>query len=371
MAIQATPFALQNAQHAASLFRQSASSAFVTGGVLANNELVVTQNSPVGMSVLVSPGRAKVVGSSATAPTGAPTGSYTWTTQGMYDVLNDATATLTITSANASNPRYDLVYIQVQDDFYTGSTKVAVMQVLAGTPAATPGYPTLPVNSIALAYVYVGANVTSINTANITNLASVATVLGQVVVYQTKALLLAATGMKTNDLAAVVADSTTANNAFYFYNGTAWTVLTATSFPASAITSGTLDSARLPAPIGVANGGTGKTSWTADRYVITNGSGSALTEQNGIPVGNLIGQVSVANGGTGLSTMTAGFIKYNGSAVVSGQPVVASDISATEQANINAGGVYSGGLVAGGVVNIYVQATQPSSGMTTGDLWFW
>ena len=83
MAIQATPFALQNAQHAASLFRQSASSVFVTGGVLANNELVVTQAVSPAMSVLVTPGRAKVVGSSATAPTGAPTGSYTWTTQGM------------------------------------------------------------------------------------------------------------------------------------------------------------------------------------------------------------------------------------------------------------------------------------------------
>jgi hypothetical protein len=371
MAIQAIPFALQNAQHAASLFRQSASSVFVKGGVLANNELVVTQAGTPNMTVLVTPGRAKVVGSSASSPTGAPTGSYTWTTQGMYDVLNDATTTLTITSANATNPRIDLVYIQVQDSFYTGTTATAVMQVLAGTPAASPGNPTLPVNSIALAYVYVAANATSITTANITNLATVATVMGQVVVYQTLALLNAATGMKANDLAAVVADSTTANNAFYFYNGSAWSVLTATSFPASAITSGVLSSARLPAPIGVANGGTGKTSWTADRYVITNGSGSALTEQSGIPVGNLIGEVSVANGGTGLSTMIAGFIKYNGTAVVSGQPVVASDITATEQANIISGGVYSGGFVGGGVVNIYVQATQPSSGMTTGDLWFW
>jgi len=370
MAIQAIPFALQNAQHAASLFRQSASSVFVKGGVLANNELVVTQASPVAMSVLVSPGRAKVVGSSASSPTGAPTASYTWTTQGMYDVLNDATTTLTITAANATNPRIDLIYIQVQDSFYTGTTSTAVMQVLAGTPSASPSNPALPVNSIALAYVYVAANATSILTANITNLATVATVMGQVVVYQTLALLNAATGMKANDLAAVVADSTTANNAFYFYNGTAWAVLTATSFPASAITSGVLSSSRLPAPIGVANGGTGKTSWTADRYVITNGSGSALTEQSGVPVGNLIGEVAVANGGTGLSTMTAGFIKYNGSAVVSGQPVVASDISATEQASINAGKIRAGGTSGGTATTIFVQSGTPTAN-AAGDIWFW
>jgi hypothetical protein len=376
MAIQAVPFALQNAQHSSALFRQSSSAAFVNGGVLANNELVVTQAASPAMSVLVTPGRAKVVGNSLTAPTGAPTGSYTWTTQGMYDVLNDATATLTISSSDPTNPRIDLVYIQVQDAFYTGSANQAVLQVLAGTPASSPAAPSLPVNSIALANVRVNASATTITTANITNLASVATIMGQVVVYQTKALLTAATGMKTNDLAAVVADSTTANNAFYFYNGSAWTILTATSFDASAITSGTIDSARLPT-VPVTKGGTGATSLTGNSFVITNSGGTALTTTSTVSLTtNVAGTLPVANGGTGVSSMTTGFIKYNGSAVVSGQPVVASDISATEQANINAGGLYSGGVTTPNAnsisnFNIFVQSAQPSSGVTTGDLWFW
>jgi hypothetical protein len=211
--------------------------------------------------------------------------------------------------------------------------------------------------------------VTTITTANITNLASVATIMGQVVVYQTKALLLAATGMKANDLAAVVADSTTANNAFYFYNG-AWTVLTATSFDASAITSGTIDSARLPT-VPVTKGGTGVTSFTANQFVITNSGGTALATQAAINLNsaNVTSTLPVANGGTGLTSMTAGFIKYNGSAVVSGQPVVASDITATEQASINAGKIRSGATSAGTAITIFVQSGTPTAN-ATGDLWF-
>lgn len=369
MAIQATPFALQNAQHSSALFRQSASAVFVNGGVLANNELYVTQAGTPAMSVLVSPGRAKVVGTSSTAPTGAPSGSYTWTTQAMYDVLNDATATLTIASADPTNPRIDLVYIQVQDAFYTGSANQAVLQVAAGTPASSPAAPSLPVNSIALANVRVNASATTITTANITNLASVATIMGQVVVYQTKALLTAATGMKANDLAAVVADSTTANNAFYFYNGSAWTVLTATSFDASAITSGTIDSARLPT-VPVTKGGTGTTSLTANQFVITNSNGTALATQAAINLNsaNVTSTLPVANGGTGVYSMTTGFIKYNGSAVVSGQPVVASDI--TDPTNITAGKIRAGGTSGGTATTVFVQSGPPTAN-ATGDLWFW
>lgn len=378
MAIQAIPFALQNAQHSAALFRQSASSVFVNGGVLANNELVVTQNSPVGMSVLVSPGRAKVVGSSATAPTGAPTGSYTWTTQGMYDVLNDATTTLTVSSSDTTNPRIDLVYIQVQDDYYTGSTHTAVMQILAGTPAPSPTAPTLPVNSIALANVRVAAGSSTVTNANITNLASVATIMGQVVVYQTLALRNAATGMKANDLCAVVADSTASNNAFYYYTGSAWAILTATSgwMPTGGTANQTIvkssgtDYAAAWGTLPVGGGGTNTSSFPGgSQYVVTNSGNTALTSQATIPFSTVTGTVPVTQGGTGVTSMTTGFIKYNGSAVVSGQPVVASDISATEQASINAGKIRSGATSAGTAITIFVQSGTPTAN-ATGDLWF-
>lgn len=362
MALQAVPFALQSASHSAALFRQSASSVFVQGGVIAAGEFTVSAQSSPNMTVKVAPGRAKVTGTSATAPSG-----FTWTTQGMYDVLNDASTNVTVTSADATNPRIDIVYVAVNDSFYTGSTNSAALLVAAGTPAVSPVAPTLPANSLPLAQIRVNANATSILDANITDVRTYAKVNGQILVYASKTLLLAATGMKANDIAAVTTDSTAANNAFYFYTGSAWTQLTNTTFDASAIVSGTLSAARLPT-VPAANGGTGATSLTG--YVIGNGS-SAMTASSTIPSSALTGQVSVANGGTGLSSMTAGFIKYNGSAVVSGQSVAASDIPATEQANIISGGIYSGGVSTGTVVNIFVQSAQPSTGVTAGDLWFW
>jgi hypothetical protein len=54
-----------------------------------------------------------------------------------------------------------------------------------------------------------------------------------------------------------------------------------------------------------------------------------------------------------------------------GDAITASQISTAEQANINAGGLRSGGVSGGTVINIFVQSTQPASGMTAGDLWFW
>lgn len=381
MAIQATPFVLQGASTGANIFRQAVSSAFVNGGILAANELQVLQATPTAnMTVVVSPGRAKIVGTSATAPTGAPTGSYTWTTQGMYDVLNDASATLTISAADTSNPRIDLVYIQVQDAFYTGSNSQATLAVATGTPATSPAVPTTPVNAIALAQIAVARNATSVTTSNITNLATQATLMGQVIVYQTKAALLAATGMVPNALAAVVADSTVTNNAFYYYTGSAWANVTSTAgfMPTGGTAGQTIvkssgtDYAAAWGTLPISGGGTGVTALTGSQFVTTNSGGTALTTQASVSLSsNVSGTLPVANGGTGVTSMTAGLLRYSGSALLSGQTVAASDIPAAEQANINAGGLYSGGVVGGGVFNVFVQSTQPSSGVTSGDLWFW
>jgi len=363
MALQAVPFALQSASHSAALFRQSASAVFVQGGIIASGEFAVTQNSTPGMSVFVGAGRAKVTGTSATAPSG-----FTWTTQGMYDVLNDATATVAIASADATNPRIDVVYVAINDAFYTGSTNSAALVVATGTPAVSPTVPTIPANSMALAQVRVNANATSILNANITDVRTYASIMGQVKVYSTKTLLLAATGMKANDIAAVVADSTATNNAFYYYTGAAWSQLNSTTFDGSAIVSGTVGISYLPT-ITPAKGGTG-VAGSLTGYVIANGS-SNMTASSTIPTSALTGTVGVANGGTGLSTMSTGFIKYNGSAVTSGNSVAASDIPATEQANIISGGFYSGGVSTNAAINVFVQSAQPSTGVTAGDLWFW
>jgi hypothetical protein len=119
--------------------------------------MAVTANSPVAMNVFVAAGWAVVVGDIQPG-------------MGAYTFYNDAPVLLTITTANATEPRIDLIVATVNDSFYSGSTNNVVYQVIAGTPASSPTVPATPQNSIALASVLVGAAVLSINSGNITDL---------------------------------------------------------------------------------------------------------------------------------------------------------------------------------------------------------
>ena len=108
------------------------------------------------MTVLCAQGWGAVVGT-------------TQTNMGTYIIYNDANTVLTIAAANPSNPRIDLVCATVSDSYYTGTSNTVAFSVITGTPAASPVAPTLPANSISLATVTVGAGVTQILTANITD----------------------------------------------------------------------------------------------------------------------------------------------------------------------------------------------------------
>jgi hypothetical protein len=57
----------------------------------------------------------------------------------------------------------------IRDAYYSGAFNDVIFQVLAGTPAGSPTAPATPANSISLATIAVGAGVTSILTANITD----------------------------------------------------------------------------------------------------------------------------------------------------------------------------------------------------------
>jgi hypothetical protein len=72
--------------------------------------------------------------------------------QGMYGWSSDANITGTVTAADSTNPRKDIVYIQVNDsDVDTSGAKSAPVLYLAGTPAPTgtntPAAPALPARS--------------------------------------------------------------------------------------------------------------------------------------------------------------------------------------------------------------------------------
>jgi hypothetical protein len=106
-----------------------------------------------GMTIQVSPGTAII-----------PNGSGS----GQYRVFNPTAASLTVSTAPSSpNSRIDLVCATVVDN--GNSSSFSEVQIIAGTPATSPSAPALPTNSIALAQVFVGSSVVTINQGNITD----------------------------------------------------------------------------------------------------------------------------------------------------------------------------------------------------------
>lgn len=128
----------------------------VAQGIVSPTDLAVTQNGTPNMSVNIAAGAAFIAGTESS-------------TQGIYHLENDASVNVAISTANATNPRIDLIVAQILDDQYSGSSHLGQIVVVTGTPAASPSAPATPANSIVLAQVRVNASVTSILTANITD----------------------------------------------------------------------------------------------------------------------------------------------------------------------------------------------------------
>jgi hypothetical protein len=156
MTLRTPPSWLQNGSHPAENDRLSTQALYATTGIIGSSSLAVSQNSPAGMSVIVASGWSAIVGT-------------TQANMGTYVVFNDANNVLTVTTANPTNPRIDRVVVTVQDAYYTGAFNDVIFQVIAGTPASSPTAPATPANSISLATIAVGAAVTSITNANITD----------------------------------------------------------------------------------------------------------------------------------------------------------------------------------------------------------
>ena len=156
MTLRTPPSWLQNGSHPAENDRLSVQALYATTGIIGSSSLAVTPNSPAGMSVRVATGWCAIVGT-------------TQSNMGVYTVFNDATDTLTVTTADPTNPRIDRVVVTVRDASYSGAYNDVIFQVIAGTPAGSPVAPSTPDNSISLATIAVGAGVTQINAGNITD----------------------------------------------------------------------------------------------------------------------------------------------------------------------------------------------------------
>lgn len=147
---------LQNGLHPAENDRLTWEQIFSISGIVASNDYVTTQSVTPAMSCLVGGGGAAILGTYQA-------------NMGVYLAFNDAPVTATISAAHPTLPRIDLLCLTVQDAAYTGSLNQVILQVIAGTPNASPVVPSTPVNSLAIANIAVAANATSILNANITD----------------------------------------------------------------------------------------------------------------------------------------------------------------------------------------------------------
>jgi hypothetical protein len=123
---------------------------FLINEGVANDGLKVSQSTVPAMSVQVSVGTAYFYGTGTTADT-------------MFEFYSDAIETVTIPTA-AAQARIDIVCAKID-----ASTGVASLVVVSGTPSGSPAVPATPASHYKLANIAVGASVTTITNANITD----------------------------------------------------------------------------------------------------------------------------------------------------------------------------------------------------------
>lgn len=155
MAERNPPSWLAAGSHPAQNDRLMLADLFGTEGVLSATALKVSERSGTpNMSVDVAVGSAAIQGDDV---------SY----QGMYHVVNDAVKNVVISTADATNPRKDLIVARVKDNTHGQAGDLWEIAAITGVPNASPIEPALPASAIKLAVVTVGAGVTSILNANI------------------------------------------------------------------------------------------------------------------------------------------------------------------------------------------------------------
>jgi hypothetical protein len=123
---------------------------FIVNEGVAFDGMKVTESGTPGMSVVVAPGTGYFYGSGTNSNV-------------MYEFYSDANETVTI-GASGVSARIDIICLKVD-----ASTGVASIVAIAGTPSGSPAVPATPASHYKLAEVAVGAGVTTITNANITD----------------------------------------------------------------------------------------------------------------------------------------------------------------------------------------------------------
>ncbi|MGW2371654.1 hypothetical protein [Kitasatospora sp. NPDC001683] len=135
------------------------------GGVIGGAGLLVSAGA--GMTVSVQPG-SYVVPNTATP------------TAGGYVSTLASSATLTVQTADPSNPRIDIIVAYVSD--VGTSSSFGAVQIITGVAAATPSTPAAPANSITLSKLTVPAAATSITSGMLADQRPFTTTTGGILV---------------------------------------------------------------------------------------------------------------------------------------------------------------------------------------------
>jgi hypothetical protein len=141
---------------------------------------------------------------------------------GSYFYAVSASETGSLDAADATNPRKDILSVQISDPAESDGTSVPGGAILytAGAPAAIPDVPATPARSLKLAEFSVPKS--GGGSPTVTWVAPYLSAAGAPLLALTKALLDTITGSFTGQLGTVFNDTTTANNITYRWSGTAW-----------------------------------------------------------------------------------------------------------------------------------------------------
>lgn len=142
MTVLNPPSWLQQGSHSATHDRLALAGLIGQHGPADSSSMLVSQGSPIGMSVRVAVGGCWVPGTAVA-------------NQGSYHVYNDGTISVNISAADPSFSRKDLIVARVQDADQFGIVNSATVEAVTGTASSSPVLPTPPASTAIIAIVTV------------------------------------------------------------------------------------------------------------------------------------------------------------------------------------------------------------------------
>lgn len=183
-------------------------------------------------------------GLSVTVGTGYATIQSASANGGAYIATLDSAQTLTCNTASTTYARIDSLCITVNDVGTSSST--VVVQIVTGTPAASPVAPTLPADSLLLCNITVPANATTLTSGNLSDQRTYMSAVGGITAVQSSAFY-----PTVGFVGQVIYDMNL--NRFKRWNGSAWLALSTVGFAPVSGAAGTVTASGTPETVSSAS----------------------------------------------------------------------------------------------------------------------